>query len=280
MTLTIQNMSGAGNLFNVIDNRTYGFSFEQMKFLVPLIVEKTATSSFQTEGVMFIESSKKFDFQVYFFNNDSSSGMMCGNGGRCAVRFAENRDFFRGNVVNFFMSGDNYSARFDSDLITLNMPNPRFVNNNFYYKFRHYVIRSGYYDVGSDHFVIEDKTLQIDFNDDNNFIEIAKEIRNDLKAFPKGVNVNLYSIDGNHILIKTFERGIEKITGACGTGAISTAIHCHLTHAINTPITLYPPSNSPLRVEFLSSNEQIQSIRLTGEAVFLDKVEIDIKGFI
>lgn len=69
-------MSGAGNLFNVIDNRDYALSQEQMTQLVPEIVILTRTENFLSEGVMFVNSSEKYNFEVNFYNTDGSSGMM------------------------------------------------------------------------------------------------------------------------------------------------------------------------------------------------------------
>lgn len=277
MMLTIQNMSGAGNLFNVIDNRLYCLTKNEMRRIVPQIVLKTTTKHFRTEGIMFIDESDKFDFIVSFFNNDGSSGMMCGNGGRCAVKFAKNNNFFTGDSAVFIMADCLYSAIIADAKITLEMPAPIVFDPHYKYYLEDKLIKSGYYDVGSDHFVVQDVDLDIDFFDDLSFIEKAKLIRNDLERFPKGVNINLYSIRENEILIKTYERGIERITGACGTGAISTAIHCKLIHELSTPVKLIPPSSSVLHVDFSVINEHVGNVSLSGSAELLDIVNIDIE---
>ncbi len=276
MNLSIQNMSGAGNLFNIIDNRLYNFTQDDMRKLVPQIASKTKTNEFQTEGIMFIDESDECDFRVSFFNNDGSSGMMCGNGGRCAVRFAQFNDFFEGKEVDFFMSDSCYSANITNDVIILNMPDPKQTNSHIKYALGKRLIDCGYYDVGSDHLVVMDANLDIDFFDDLSFIELAKSIRSDFDNFPKGVNVNLYSLSKNYVLIKTFERGIERITGACGTGAISTAIHCNVIHGWSAPIKLIPPSSSVLEVNFLLNNDKASHVTLTGSAEFLEIISIDI----
>lgn len=248
-----------------------------MRRIVPQIVVKTTTKHFRTEGIMFIDESDKFDFIVSFFNNDGSSGMMCGNGGRCAVRFAKKNNFFAGNSAVFIMADSLYSAKIEDAKITLEMPDPIVLEPHLKYYLNDQQIKFGYYDVGSDHFVVQDVDLDIDFFDDLRFVETAKTIRNDLRRFPKGVNVNLYSIRENEILVKTYERGIERITGACGTGAISTAIHCKLIHGFSTPVKLIPPSSSVLHVDFSANNEQIGNVSLSGSAEFLDIVNIDVE---
>jgi diaminopimelate epimerase len=270
-------MSGAGNLFNVIDNRDYALSQEQMTQLVPEIVILTRTENFLSEGVMFVNSSEKYNFEVNFYNTDGSSGMMCGNGGRCAVRFANDLNFVAKDKVSFFMADTNYKARFKDKNIVLSMPEPITVNTDFEYDFEGEIIKCGLFDVGSDHFVVKDTNLGINFNEDVKFIEIARNIRYNFNTFPRGVNVNLISITESGLNIKTYERGIERITGACGTGSVSAAIYAHITDNLPLPIKLIPPSGSELYVNFVrSSAGNISEVTLEGEAVFLDESEIII----
>jgi diaminopimelate epimerase len=277
MNLKIYNMSGAGNLFNVIDNRDYALSREQMAQLVPEIVRLTQTENFLSEGVMFVNNSIEYDFVVNFYNTDGTSGMMCGNGGRCAVRFAKDFNFVDEVQVSFFMAGKNYRARFKSENIILSMPDPIKINTDFEYEIDGKIIKCGLFDVGSDHFVVKDTDLGIDFEDDSKFIEIARKIRNDFSAFPRGVNVNLISIANNFLNIKTYERGIERITGACGTGSVSAAIYAHIQDNLTLPIKLIPPSGSELYVNFVrSSTGNISEVTLEGAAIFLDENEITI----
>ncbi|MCO5252386.1 MAG: diaminopimelate epimerase [Candidatus Kapabacteria bacterium] len=277
MNLKIYNMSGAGNLFNVIDNRDYALSREIMAQLVPEIVKLTQTENFLSEGVMFLNNSIEYDFVVNFYNTDGTSGMMCGNGGRCAVRFAKDLNFVDETQVSFFMAGSNYKARFNAENIILSMPDPIKINTDFEYEFDGEIIKCGLFDVGSDHFVVRDSDLGIEFDDDAKFIEIARKIRYDFSAFPRGVNVNLISIADNCLKIKTYERGIERITGACGTGSVSAAIYAHIHDNLPLPIKLIPPSGSELYVNFVrSSTGNISEVTLEGAAVFLDERKITI----
>lgn len=277
MKLKIYNMSGAGNLFNVIDNRVYALSQEQMAQLVPEIVILTRTENFLSEGVMFLDNSIEYDFVVNFYNTDGTSGMMCGNGGRCAVRFANDLNFVAKDKVSFFMAGNNYKARFKDKNIVLSMPEPIKVNTKFEYDFEGEIIKCGLFDVGSDHVVVKDTNMGIHFNDDVNFIEIARKIRNDFGTFPRGVNVNLISLSDSGLNIKTYERGIERITGACGTGSVSAAIYAHIAENLPLPIKLIPPSGSELYVNFVhSATSNISEVTLEGAAAFLDENEITI----
>jgi len=277
MNLKIYNMSGAGNLFNVIDNRDYALSRVQMAKLVPEIVRLTQTENFLSEGVMFVNNSSEYDFEVNFYNTDGTSGMMCGNGGRCAVRFAKDLNFVDEAQVSFFMAGSNYKAKFNSENIILSMPDPIKINTDFEYEFDGIKIKCGLFDVGSDHFVVKESDLGINFDDDSRFIEIARKIRYDISTFPRGVNVNMISVSNSHLKIKTYERGIERITGACGTGSVSAAIYAHIQDNLPLPIKLIPPSGSELFVNFVRSvTDKISEVTLEGVAIFLDESEITI----
>ena len=83
MKIKVTYMSGAGNLFSVIDNRKYDFSIKQGEILAKILCSKNDLNDFQTEGLMFLEKhNENLDFECKFFNPDGSTGMMCGNGGR------------------------------------------------------------------------------------------------------------------------------------------------------------------------------------------------------
>lgn len=277
MMLKIHNMSGAGNLFNVIDNREYGLTMEQMTKLVPEIARKTQKDSFTSEGVMFVNNSIDYDFEVSFFNTDGTSGMMCGNGGRCAVRFAVDMNFLKQNSTTFYMAGNQYHAKVRKNTIILALPSPMLIDTTFEYELEGNKLRCGLFDVGSDHFVIFDKDLGIHFDDDINFIEKARKIRYDFGSFPRGINVNLISSSDSGLKIKTYERGIERITGACGTGSVSAAIYSHITSGLAIPIKLIPPSGSELFVNFgIDAHHQISDLSLEGNSEFIGEVEISL----
>lgn len=269
-------MSGTGNIFSVIDNRQYQYSKEWYDKNIQLFVN---IQGYSIEGIMVINESLKYEFEVWFFNPDGSSGMMCGNGGRCAVEFAQRHNFTNNsNFFSFKMANQIYNATFEGALISLYLPAPqsieynkKIINNSIWYN-------GDYINVGSDHFVInyfDSYFNNFDFYSDN-IIKIASELRYNEK-FERGANINYYKKNNNYYDIRTFERGVEKITGACGTGACSTALSIFNRNPMSNPMKLLAPSGEFLEVEIILDNKHnIVNFKLTGSAKKIDTLLINI----
>ncbi len=269
--IEVFRMSGAGNLFSIIDNRKYNFDDNQLFYLSKLLSNINDINNFSAEGFLAISDSKNFDFEVKFYNPDGSSGMMCGNGGRCAIDFALNNMFLekKHNTVTFKMANNTYKGSIFDDGISLVLPAPIEIVFNKMLEINNFSISGTYINVSSDHFIINFDDLDkfgIQFNksDINTF---APKIRYHQGFDLNGVNVNIFKKVGNIIYLYTYERGVESITGACGTGAISTAIHCHYIEKIPLPIMIYPPSSIPLFIDFeKNENDEIKNVLLKGHS--------------
>ncbi len=273
-------MSGAGNIFSVFDNRKMNLSLDFLRANAPKFCNLT---NFKTEGLISANSGENsLDFTIDFFNPDGSYGAMCGNGGRCAARFARLNSFFsEKSEVNFKMADNIYSAIIKNDSVSLYLPKPSEIIENIKIIFDSKEILGTYVNVGSDHFVSNiENYISIDdsafFEPDLN--DISRSIRYHEQFQPRGVNVNFYKISKeNSILIRTYERGVEAETGACGTGAVSTAISAALKNELNFPIILIPPSRIPLEVDVKGNFPKfIEKMILTGSAEIIAETEIDI----
>lgn len=274
MNIKLYYMSGAGNLFTVIDNRDYGFK----KYEFSDLAVKTCNLDFKTEGLLVLDESNDTDFSVLFYNPDGSSDMMCGNGGRCAIFFAAEMNIFQGKEkVKFEMSNEIYEGIFEHNSISLFLPPPRqfFINQSIIID--NEILNYSFSDVGSKHFIIHSKSL---FNDGEvttaAIKSISKKIRYNEKFMPDGVNVNIYNIIDGKIFLNTYEKGVEDITGACGTGAVSTALHLKYAKKFNNKITILPPSKIPLNVEIVENNNQISKLILSGHAEIIKSITIDV----
>ena len=120
MILEIDYFSGAGNLFTAIDNKNYKLSKDIFSKYAPILTQKNNITIKKTEGIIVINESKDYDFEVWFFNPDGSSGMMCGNGGRCAISYAYEKNYIKNknsNQVRFLMNGNVYFGEFYNNLI-------------------------------------------------------------------------------------------------------------------------------------------------------------------
>ncbi len=285
MTVEFAVMSGAGNVFTVIDNRRYRLAVEDGRRLAPLLCSG-AVAGRATEGLMLIglPALAATDFHMDFFNPDGSWGAMCGNGGRCAVRFAADSgmvDIQEQSTAVFTVIDTLYTARIDGDLVQLDFPPARSVRNPCTILIDGTPLTGAFADVGSDHFAV-------------NFADIAQLTGSDFSSFdiahwgalvrhhpdfaPRGANANFYMIspDGT-VRLRTFERGVEAETGACGTGAISTALAAALRSGVETPVRIIPTSGSPLTVGIEQPVSALSALSLEGDAVFLDRRTTEIE---
>lgn len=274
MKIEYSYMSGAGNLFSVIDNRKYGFNPRILSFLAKKLCNINDVNTYKTEGLLAVGESVQDDFDVLFYNPDGSSDMMCGNGGRCAVFFAKEFDFIKPekNLTTFSMSGENYSAVFVDNEVKLFLPPPKKAERNKKLRLDDKQIEYEFYDVQSRHVVINRSKVP-HFKDLNKAAlkTIMKRIRKHKDFQPEGVNVNVFEkINGKFHLI-TFEKGVEDITGACGTGAISTAFYIYSNNLEDFPIEIIPPSNKKLTIDTVSKDIFQGNVTLKGHAEITGK---------
>lgn len=271
-------MSGAGNKFLVINNDIYQFNISKISEITPKLINQTKTEDFEAEGLLLISSSD-LDFLTVFLNPDGSSGMMCGNGARCAVRYAYDNSFFnRKDQIKFEMSGNIYHASITDSNVSVVFPPPVKIIDNFVIESNGNPYSGVYIDVNSDHFVINLNKLGININDTIALTNLGRELRYNEAFGEKGSNINFYLNNNDGIIeLATYERGVEKITGACGTGAISTAIASTLNKLSHLPIKLVPPSGSIIEVKLnLNSTNNIESVDLKGNAEYNGEIELSL----
>ena len=294
MQIEIQLVSGAGNLFTVIDNRDKKISTDFVQKNHIKLSQNLGRNKINTEGIMLLENGFEsndisngtiYDFVCKFFNPDGSTGMMCGNGGRCIIQFAKDKMFtdFERTEINksdftFFMANTIYNGKIISNnYVELVLPKHNLIEqrelliNNINYKFT-------YVHNGSDHSVFDLSHLTEQEFWDFDLINFASKFRYH-NIFPNGTNVNIFTIIGNNILLRTFERGVEAETGACGTGSVATAISANINHKIDFPINIIPTSKSPLLIGIAGlengNYDLVTNYTLTGAADYLEKITLD-----
>ncbi len=288
MRFEVKYMSGAGNTFTVIDNRKYKFPADYYKIIAPLLCGKNGIKQIHTEGLLIINECDEYDFDVFFFNPDGSDGMMCGNGGRCAVAFAVKENFIKNIKANqrivFKMAGGIYQGELINHHIRLFLPPPIEIKDNINIETKDVSYQGIYVNVNSDHFVINyDKIKQ---TNKKSFFEFcvdtyAPSIRYHKAFEPRGVNVNFYDIETRQkIFLRTYERGVEAETGACGTGALSTMLAALMRKEIDLPVTIIPPSKIQLIADIEGEfPDNIKSLILEGSADIKKSTFIDIPDF-
>jgi diaminopimelate epimerase len=278
MNIPAKYMSGAGNVFTVIDGRHYSYTVEDWQKITP----KLCGSDFRTEGLIVLTQSTiseelthpLLNFDAEFFNPDGSYGAMCGNGGRCAVRFAlhtiDSETAQNISEIHFTMAGATYQAEQVGNDIRVYFPMPLEYRKNITVNYLNTTISGDYADVGSQHFVINYEQLHSDvLFQEFDISTFAPPLRFHKDFAPLGVNINIFAVENDKLHLRTYERGVEAETGACGTGAISTAISM-INHAIaHSPITLIPTSNIPLTVGYEPENSVMW---LQGAAEFIGEI--------
>jgi diaminopimelate epimerase len=266
-------MSGAGNDFILIDkNINPGFVPDQN------VVKKICNRRYGVgaDGVITVFNSNSYDFEMEYFNADGSTGSLCGNGARCAVKYADLSGRIKHNTAEFLSNGVAYTGNVLSDKeIRVFFNSPQRLKYNFKIKASGQLINSSFVDTGSPHVVIKIEDVlknqvnpKIFFEDLNNFpvYEIGKEIRYHKDFVPEGTNVNFISLKEGKIHIRTYERGVEDETLACGTGSTAAALIGSSLFNLKPPVFLITRGGDELVVDFKIENQNFKDLSLTGPA--------------
>lgn len=251
---------GTGNDFVILDNRDQkydGITTRQVKHLCD------RHFGIGADGLMMLGKKNGYDFEMIYYNADGKESSMCGNGGRCLVKFASHRGIFKSSYHFIAIDGE-HNAEIDSDgTVSLQMKNIDKVE----YHNSYIVINTG-----SPHFVKFAPEV-----DNIDVVATGQEIRYGKEFEPDGINVNFVeSIGEDSIFVRTYERGVEDETLSCGTGVTASALlSAHNENGFNTVVVKTPGGH--LSVEFNKINDQqFEDIWLCGPAEFVFSGEIEI----
>lgn len=257
-------MNGAGNDFIVIDNRTLHYSQQQLVDLARTVCHRHL--SIGADGLMAVDTPQAGgDYRMLFFNADGSVGEMCGNGARCICRYGfetglagetQRVETTAGLVTGQRIDRQQYRIRLN-DPTTLTMDFPLQACGKEY---RMAYVELG--DPGLPHAVVEMPGLQaLSFD---KLRPLGKALRSH-PAFPKGANVNFYDLVGpDHLVEKTFERGVEDFTYACGTGTGSVVTILTLQGAVSGKRVRVDVPGGTLYVDIDRQDFAIRNLYLTG----------------
>jgi diaminopimelate epimerase len=260
MTIYFEKYHGAGNDFIMIDtkkNTTVVFS----EMLIRQLCDRH--TGIGSDGLILIQPCRGFDFEMIFFNPDGSQSF-CGNGSRCGVMFAHKAGYFLNSSCNFISSGRPYQANildkqnvslvigdFHSDEIVHKSPNAYFLNT------------------GSPHYIEFVDSLETLEN--LPLTDMAMKIRYSQEYLPiGGTNVNFIFFDSQQktIYIRTYERGVENETLACGSGITAAALISHFTRPASGPQSYnIIAKGGQLNVSFRFQDGIFENVTLTGPAV-------------
>jgi diaminopimelate epimerase len=262
MEIQFTKYHGTGNDFILIDNRSGKFNLTKSQ-IAYLCHRQFGIGA---DGLITISDLPGFDFQMKYYNSDGGEGTMCGNGGRCITAFAGTRGVINKKARFSAIDGEHYS-----EVLAVN-------GNEFNVSLKmadveefHQVDDGFIIDTGSPHFVR--------FVDDIEKVDVYKEGKNlrwEQRFQPGGINVNFVEIKDDHLIVRSFERGVESITLSCGTGVTAAALAASTLIHKDRKYFDIKTYGGDLKVRFSKAGSKFTDIWLEGPAikVFDGKIEI------
>ena len=261
MIIQFHKYQGRGIVFIIADNRK-----NEHSFLTTDQIRRVCDRRFGVgaDGLMLLNEKTGYDFEMKYFNADGREGSMCGNGGRCMIKFAYDLGLHR-DMYHFIATDGEHEAEIDPDgVVSLKMKDVekiRKIHGDFVL------------DTGSPHYVkIVNDVMDLDVYKKGRDIRYSKDYEQN------GINVNfveqMESVD--HILVRTYERGVEDETFSCGTGVTAAALVCyHNENGYNDVAVKTLGGNLTVEFDRLDEDRYV-NIWLCGSAdkVFEGKVEI------
>ena len=253
MKINFTKLSATGNDFILIDNRNGKLTGKEHDFFRQICQRRVSVGA---DGILLLENSKDHHFSMRYFNSDGSIGEMCGNGARASAYYAFVHKIAP-DKMSFEVLGVSYQASVHENRVKLVMPPPVEIKEYPNVVDEPEFEEGGYLNVGVPHYVIfvpNVETVDVE--------NIGRKYRYHQAFQPWGTNTNFVQIiDNSTIKIRTYERGVEEETLACGTGTISSAILSAKQKKMQRPIVVFARGGT-LFVDF---DDKLSGITLEGE---------------
>ncbi|MBD3410400.1 MAG: diaminopimelate epimerase [Ignavibacteriales bacterium] len=279
-TTPFLKMNGAGNDFVVIDEASFVELDPSAAFRRALCDRRRGVGA---DGILVVGRDDDADFSVAFYNADGEPGSMCGNGARCALRFAREVGFVERARVEFLFGSERIVGEIeDVARPAVSLPDPSGVRFGDEIEIEGARLSADFADTGSPHAVFDVREIR-DVNGETIYERIEEIdverigaiLRNHERYGAEGVNVNFVERRGEGLVIRTFERGVEAETLACGTGSAAAAAIRALRENIPSPVSLLTRGGDRLTIHFTRNGDRIARLRLRGPAAINFRGEID-----
>jgi len=258
--LAFHKYQGAGNDFVLIDDRAGLFDTNDRALIERLCDRRFGIGA---DGLMLLREKSGFDFEMVYFNSDGRPSSMCGNGGRCISRFAADLGLSDKRVLHFLAVDGPHEAELKDRIVKLKMNDVRAIEKGPDY----YLL-----DTGSPHFVRYVVNLEA-----FDVYSEGRTVRYSERFAQAGVNVNFVELRPGGIAIRTYERGVENETLACGTGVTAAALTAALKGAATSEThCAVAARGGDLNVYFRREGEAFSEVWLEGGAEFVFRGEIEI----
>ena len=258
MEVKFTKMHGAGNDFVMIDDRDGRFPAEDYQRVAAMACRPGGIGC---EGVILVQKSETRDFRMRFFNPDGSEAELCGNGARCVAAFARAIGAVKTDRMIFETAAGDIAAEIvDGNTVTVSMPSPRDFGEDF-------VV------AGVPHkIVVVENLMKTDVVSEGRRIRMSDEFA------PGGTNVDFVVYrQPNRVSIRTYERGVEDESGACGTGSVSAAVIGVRDYGLSFPVHVKTRRGYELMIDGEFDGEKFENVTLTGpvKAVFNGSIDFD-----
>ncbi|MDB5206183.1 MAG: diaminopimelate epimerase [Flavisolibacter sp.] len=259
MLIHFYKYQGTGNDFIILDNRKniYHFTKEQVAFLCH------RRFGIGADGLMLLNTHPHYDFEMIYFNSDGGESSMCGNGGRCLIRFAAEIGIFKSEYHFLAIDGEHEGRIETNGIVALKMHDVDQVHSEY----RKHILNTG-----SPHYIeVTDDVMGIDVFARGRAIRYSDEFK------AEGINVNFVeqTNEADKIIVRTYERGVEDETYSCGTGVTAAALVCYHNENGYNYVDVQTKGGM-LSVEFDRLENTYKNIWLIGPAtkVFEGDVEV------
>ncbi len=267
MKIPFMKMSGSGNDFILIDHRKPVIDEKHMKAFVQKVCQRRI--SVGADGLIFVEPSEKADFKWRFFNADGSDAEMCGNGGRCVARFATLKGI-AGSTLTFETLAGVLSAQVNGKRVKLEMPQPHSLklDESLFIEGQPTTLSS--INTGVPH--------AVEFVEDLEGVKViqrGRAIRHHPHYAPSGTNANfVHRETDSQLSVRTYERGVEDETLACGTGTVASALIAAFKGLVKSPVSVKTRGGELLTVHFEIENQEAKKVYFEGEVHMIYEAEM------
>ncbi len=260
-------MHGAANDFVLVDDRALTFPSADRKWLASIAARRTGIGC---EGIILIQPSGKADFRMRFFNPDGSEVEMCGNGARCVARLASEIGAAPAKMTIDTVAGI-LKAEVAGSGVRVEMTIPKDWRLDRSLKLGKETIKYGFVNSGVPHAVVEVRDLAA-----CDVQKLGSGIRRHKDFAPAGTNADFISVSGPQSLrIRTYERGVEAETLACGTGVVAAALVAARLGRLSAPVSVQAASGDVLTVDFRLTKEGAEKVTLLGPAIHVFKGTVE-----
>ena len=256
--LSFRKMAGSGNDFIVIDDRRGAAGRRPDRLAVKLCDRKNGIGA---DGLLLLDrdTSAIRTLRMRIFNADGSEAEMCGNGLRCLAAYAHAIGA-AGRIMRIRSGAGLHTAWIlGAGRVRATLTDPKDVRGRSELRIGARKIQYAYADTGVPHAVVF-----VDDLDGVDVVALGRAIRRHPDFAPRGTNANFALVKGGAVRVRTYERGVEDETLACGTGSTAAALAASARYALRSPVTVTPRSGEKLKVYFRSEGGRYTDVRLEG----------------